>query len=40
MLDEQIKFAIKNKGNGNIQALIDGADNFVFELRNNDYLAL
>jgi 2-oxoglutarate ferredoxin oxidoreductase subunit beta len=31
MLDEQIKFAIKNKGNGNIQALIDGADNWVVE---------
>ena len=31
MLDEQIEFAIKNKGNGNIQALIDGADNWVVE---------
>ena len=31
LLDEQIKFAIKNKGNGDIQALLDGADNWVVE---------
>ena len=31
MLDEQIKFAIKNKGKGDIQALLDGADNWVVE---------
>ena len=31
MLNEQIQFAIKNKGKGNIQALLDGADNWVVE---------